>query len=222
MDSHGAEDTLDGQKRTKKALISVSDKQGIVEFARDLAGLGWRLISTGGTARTLEQAGVPVQKVEDLTGFPEIMDGRVKTLHPKIHGGLLGRRGIDEAVMRDNGIEPIDLLAVNLYPFAATVANPDCSYEQAVENIDVGGPAMVRAAAKNHAAVAVLVDPTDYPPCSTNSPRIRGARVCRFVSALRPRPSPTRRNTMPWFPDIFRTGSERNAPVPKRRLSARI
>jgi phosphoribosylaminoimidazolecarboxamide formyltransferase/IMP cyclohydrolase len=146
----------------RRALLSVSDKTGIVEFARELRERGIELLSTGGTAKLLQAHGIQVREVAEHTGFPEIMDGRVKTLHPKIHGGLLGRRGIDDAVMRDNGIEPIDLLAVNLYPFAATVAKSGCSYEQAVENIDVGGPAMVRAAAKNHAAVAVLVDPTDY------------------------------------------------------------
>ncbi|HTY49599.1 MAG TPA: bifunctional phosphoribosylaminoimidazolecarboxamide formyltransferase/IMP cyclohydrolase [Steroidobacteraceae bacterium] len=146
----------------KRALLSVSDKTGIVELARALAGRGIELLSTGGTARLLAGAGVAVREVADHTGFPEIMDGRVKTLHPKIHGGLLGRRGIDEAVMASHGIEPIDLLAVNLYPFAQTVARPGCTYEEAVENIDVGGPAMLRAAAKNHAAVTVLVDPADY------------------------------------------------------------
>jgi phosphoribosylaminoimidazolecarboxamide formyltransferase/IMP cyclohydrolase len=147
----------------RRALLSVSDKTGIVEFARALHARGIELLSTGGTANVLMQHGIPVQEVADYTGFPEIMGGRVKTLHPKIHGGLLGRRGIDEAVMRDNGIEPIDLLAVNLYPFAAAVARPDCTDEAAVEHIDIGGPAMVRAAAKNHAAVTVLVDPGDYP-----------------------------------------------------------
>jgi phosphoribosylaminoimidazolecarboxamide formyltransferase/IMP cyclohydrolase len=146
----------------RRALLSVSDKTGIVEFARELKERGIELLSTGGTARLLVQHGIAVKEVADYTGFPEIMGGRVKTLHPKIHGGLLGRHGIDEAVMRDNGIDPIDLLAVNLYPFAATVARPDCSYEAAVENIDIGGPAMVRAAAKNHASVTVLVDPGDY------------------------------------------------------------
>ncbi len=146
----------------RRALLSVSDKTGIVEFARELKERGIELLSTGGTAKLLVQHGISVKEVAEHTGFPEIMGGRVKTLHPKIHGGLLGRRGIDEAVMRDNGIEPIDLLAVNLYPFAATVARPDCSYEAAVENIDIGGPAMVRAAAKNHVAVTVLVDPDDY------------------------------------------------------------
>jgi phosphoribosylaminoimidazolecarboxamide formyltransferase / IMP cyclohydrolase len=146
----------------RRALLSVSDKTGIVEFARELKERGIELLSTGGTAKLLVQHGISVKEVAEHTGFPEIMGGRVKTLHPKIHGGLLGRRGTDDAVMRDHSIEPIDLLAVNLYPFAATVARPDCSYEEAVENIDIGGPAMVRAAAKNHASVTVVVDPGDY------------------------------------------------------------
>jgi phosphoribosylaminoimidazolecarboxamide formyltransferase/IMP cyclohydrolase len=146
----------------RRALLSVSDKTGIVEFARELKERGIELLSTGGTAKLLVRHGISVKEVAEHTGFPEIMGGRVKTLHPKIHGGLLGRRGVDEAVMRDHGIEPIDLLAVNLYPFAATVARPDCSYDDAVENIDIGGPAMVRAAAKNHASVTVVVDPGDY------------------------------------------------------------
>jgi phosphoribosylaminoimidazolecarboxamide formyltransferase / IMP cyclohydrolase len=146
----------------RRALLSVSDKTGIVEFARELKERGIELLSTGGTAKLLIRHGIAVKEVAEHTGFPEIMGGRVKTLHPKIHGGLLGRRGVDEGVMRDHGIEPIDLLAVNLYPFAATVARPDCSYDDAVENIDIGGPAMVRAAAKNHASVTVVVDPSDY------------------------------------------------------------
>ena len=146
----------------RRALLSVSDKTGIVEFARELKERGIELLSTGGTAKLLVRHGISVKEVAEHTGFPEIMGGRVKTLHPKIHGGLLGRRGIDESVMREHGIEPIDLLAVNLYPFAATVARPDCSYDDAVENIDIGGPAMVRAAAKNHASVTVVVDPGDY------------------------------------------------------------
>ena len=146
----------------RRALLSVSDKTGIVEFARELKERGIELLSTGGTAKLLIRHGIAVKEVAEHTGFPEIMGGRVKTLHPKIHGGLLGRRGVDEDVMRDHGIEPIDLLAVNLYPFAATVARADCSYEDAVENIDIGGPAMVRAAAKNHASVTVVVDPGDY------------------------------------------------------------
>jgi phosphoribosylaminoimidazolecarboxamide formyltransferase/IMP cyclohydrolase len=146
----------------RRALLSVSDKTGIVEFARALKERGVEILSTGGTAKLLESHGVAVKEVAEHTGFPEIMGGRVKTLHPKIHGGLLGRRGLDEGVMRDHNIEPIDLLAVNLYPFAATVARPDCTYDDAVDNIDIGGPAMVRAAAKNHASVTVVVDPSDY------------------------------------------------------------
>ena len=124
--------------------------------------MGVEILSTGGTARALAEAGVAVVEVADYTGFPEMMAGRVKTLHPKIHGGLLGRRGVDDAVMREHGVRPIDLVAVNLYPFAATVARPDCDLATAIENIDIGGPAMLRSAAKNHAAVAVLVDPADY------------------------------------------------------------
>jgi phosphoribosylaminoimidazolecarboxamide formyltransferase / IMP cyclohydrolase len=146
----------------RRALLSVSDKTGIVEFARELKERGIELLSTGGTAKLLVRHGISVKEVAEHTGFPEIMGGRVKTLHPKIHGGLLGRRGVDEEIMREHGIEPIDLLAVNLYPFAATVARPNSTYEEAVENIDIGGPAMVRAAAKNHASVTVVVDPADY------------------------------------------------------------
>jgi phosphoribosylaminoimidazolecarboxamide formyltransferase / IMP cyclohydrolase len=146
----------------RRALVSVSDKEGVVELARELARRNVEILSTGGTAKLLAQAGIAVKEVASHTGFPEIMDGRVKTLHPKIHGGLLGRRGTDDAVMAQHGIAPIDLLVVNLYPFAATVAQPGCTYEQAVENIDIGGPAMVRAAAKNHESVAVVVDPSDY------------------------------------------------------------
>ncbi|MEP7244554.1 MAG: bifunctional phosphoribosylaminoimidazolecarboxamide formyltransferase/IMP cyclohydrolase [Gammaproteobacteria bacterium] len=146
----------------RRALLSVSEKTGLLELARELARRNVEILSTGGTAKLLADAGLAVKEVASHTGFPEIMDGRVKTLHPKIHGGLLGRRGTDEAVMATHGIEPIDLLVVNLYPFAATVARPGCTYEQAVENIDIGGPAMVRAAAKNHESVAVVVDPEDY------------------------------------------------------------
>jgi phosphoribosylaminoimidazolecarboxamide formyltransferase / IMP cyclohydrolase len=147
----------------RRALLSVSDKTGLIELARALVQRGIELLSTGGTARALAAAHLPVREVSSHTGFPEIMDGRVKTLHPKIHGALLGRRGVDEAVMAAHGIEPIDLLVVNLYPFAATVARPGATHAEIIENIDVGGPAMVRAAAKNHAAVLVVVDPADYP-----------------------------------------------------------
>ena len=146
----------------RRALISVSDKTGVVELARALAERGVAILSTGGTARLLTEQGITVTEVSKHTGFPEIMDGRVKTLHPRIHGGLLGRRGVDESVMSLHGIERIDLLVVNLYPFAETVARPACTYSEAIENIDIGGPAMVRASAKNHDAVTVLVDPADY------------------------------------------------------------
>ena len=146
----------------RRALLSVSDKSGLVDFARALVGHGIELLSTGGTYRSLSEAGIAVTEVSAHTGFPEIMDGRVKTLHPKIHGGILGRRGTDEAVMREHGIAAIDLVVVNLYPFEQTVAQPDCTRIDAIENIDIGGPAMVRAAAKNHAYVGIVVDPKNY------------------------------------------------------------
>ena len=146
----------------RRALISVSDKRGLVPFVSGLAGLGVEIISTGGTCRALREAGIDVTEVSEKTGFPEIMDGRVKTLHPTIHGGLLGRRGTDEGVMAEHGIEPIDLLAVNLYPFEQTIAREDATIDDAIENIDIGGPAMIRAASKNHDGVAVVVDPDDY------------------------------------------------------------
>jgi phosphoribosylaminoimidazolecarboxamide formyltransferase/IMP cyclohydrolase len=146
----------------RRALISVSDKRGLVPFVSGLAELGVEILSTGGTCRALREAGIDVIEVADKTGFPEIMDGRVKTLHPIIHGGLLGRRGKDESIMEEHGIEPIDLLAVNLYPFEETIARDDATIDDAIENIDIGGPAMIRAAAKNHDGVAVVVDPDDY------------------------------------------------------------
>ncbi len=150
-------------RRITRALLSVSDKRGLVEFARELAGFGVDLISTGGTAKTLSEAGLKVTDVSALTGSPEMMDGRVKTLHPKVHGGLLGIRSNKEhmAAMHTHGIKPIDLLVVNLYPFEETVA-AGAGYDDCIENIDIGGPAMIRAAAKNHADVAVVVEPTDY------------------------------------------------------------
>jgi phosphoribosylaminoimidazolecarboxamide formyltransferase/IMP cyclohydrolase len=146
----------------RRALLSVSDKTGLVDFARALNSRKVELLSTGGTAKLLTDHGIPVTEVSAYTGFPEIMDGRVKTLHPRVHGGLLGRRGVDDAVMQKHDIPPIDLLVVNLYPFAQTVAKPDCTYADAIENIDIGGPAMVRAASKNHQSVTVIVDPVDY------------------------------------------------------------
>ncbi len=145
-------------------LISVSDKTGVVEFAKSLAGYGVEILSTGGTAKLLREAGLAVKDVSEFTGFPEMLDGRVKTLHPKVHGGLLGIRSNPEhqAKMKEHGIEPIDMVVVNLYPFEATVAKPDCTLEEAIENIDIGGPTMLRSAAKNNRDVTVLVDSADY------------------------------------------------------------
>ena len=146
----------------RRALLSVSDKTGIIEFAKALSVRNIELLSTGGTAKLLIDNQIPVTEVADYTGFPEMMDGRVKTLHPKIHGGILGRRGIDDEVMKQHQIAPIDMVVVNLYPFAKTVADPKCSLEDAIENIDIGGPTMVRSAAKNNKDVAIVVDCRDY------------------------------------------------------------
>jgi phosphoribosylaminoimidazolecarboxamide formyltransferase / IMP cyclohydrolase len=146
----------------RRALISVSDKTGIVEFAKSLHARGVEILSTGGTFKLLKENNIAAVEVSDYTGFPEMMDGRVKTLHPKIHGGILGRRGIDEAVMNEHHIQPIDLVVVNLYPFQKTIASANCTLETAIENIDIGGPTMLRAAAKNHAGVAVVVHHEDY------------------------------------------------------------
>jgi phosphoribosylaminoimidazolecarboxamide formyltransferase/IMP cyclohydrolase len=145
-----------------RAIISVSDKSGIVKFARALNANGVEILSTGGTANLLASEGIPVVEVSDYTGFPEMMDGRVKTLHPKIHGGILGRRETDSGIMELHGIHPIDLVVVNLYPFEKTVADPDCDLATAIENVDIGGPTLVRAAAKNHDAVTIVVDTEDY------------------------------------------------------------
>jgi phosphoribosylaminoimidazolecarboxamide formyltransferase/IMP cyclohydrolase len=148
-----------------RALISVSDKRGAVAFARGLVELGWEIVSTGGTANALKEAGVPVITVEEVTGFPEMLDGRVKTLHPAVHGGILARRDLAEHrnAIEKHGIAPIDLVAVNLYPFQRTVAEPDVLFADAIENIDIGGPSMLRSAAKNHEQVLVVADPVDYP-----------------------------------------------------------
>src|SRR5688572_12230028 len=142
----------------RRALLSVSDKTGIVDFARALQQRGVELLSTGGTYKLLVNEGIKATEIAEYTGFPEMMDGRVKTLHPKVHGGILARRGQDDAVMAAHQIKPIDLVVVNLYPFEKTVARPDCALEDAIENIDIGGPTMVRAAAKNHAHVAIVVE----------------------------------------------------------------
>lgn len=148
----------------KRALISVSDKTGIVDLARKFVTLGIEIISTGGTSRALQDANVPVTNISEVTGFPEILDGRVKTLHPKIHGGLLAIRdqSSHQHQMEENGISPIDFVVVNLYPFQQTIKQPDVTIEEAIENIDIGGPSMLRSAAKNHRDVTVLVDPNDY------------------------------------------------------------
>jgi len=150
-------------RKISRALISVSDKTGIVEFAQALNQQGVEILSTGGTFRLLKENGIQVIEVSEYTGFPEMMDGRVKTLHPKVHGGILGRRGTDEQVMEEHGISAIDMVVVNLYPFAATVADPNCDLPTAIENIDIGGPTMVRSAAKNHRDVAIVVNAGDYP-----------------------------------------------------------
>jgi phosphoribosylaminoimidazolecarboxamide formyltransferase/IMP cyclohydrolase len=149
-------------KKVSRALISVSDKNGIVDFARALQELNIELLSTGGTFRLLKENNISVTEVSDYTNFPEMMDGRVKTLHPKVHGGILGRRGVDDEVMEEHSIKPIDMVVVNLYPFASTVSDPTCTLPDAIENIDIGGPTMVRSAAKNHKDVAVLVNNSDY------------------------------------------------------------
>jgi phosphoribosylaminoimidazolecarboxamide formyltransferase/IMP cyclohydrolase len=150
--------------KIKRAIISLSDKTGIADFARELQSFGVEILSTGGTAKALRESGLKVMDVSDYTGFPEMLDGRVKTLHPKIHGGLLGIRDNPEHAqkMKDHGIQEIDMVVVNLYPFEATVAKPSCTVEEAIENIDIGGPSMLRAAAKNYPYVTVIVDPADY------------------------------------------------------------
>jgi phosphoribosylaminoimidazolecarboxamide formyltransferase/IMP cyclohydrolase len=151
--------------RITTALISLTDKSGVVGFARSLEKLGIEILSTGGTARTLRDEGINVLDISEYTGFPEMMDGRVKTLHPKVHGGLLGRRDNDQDIqmMQAHGIKNIDLVVINLYQFEKTVAKEDCTLEEAVENIDIGGPSMLRSAAKNFKYVTVVVDPSDYP-----------------------------------------------------------
>ncbi len=159
--------TSDTSGAIRRALISVSDKSGLLPFAQSLHALGVEILSTGGTFKQLSEAGIPAIEISDYTGFPEMMDGRVKTLHPKVHGGILARRDVDQAVMKQHNIPPIDLVVVNLYPFEATVANPDCDLATAIENIDIGGPTMLRAAAKNNRFVAVVVNPADYEPIIT-------------------------------------------------------
>lgn len=174
-------------KKISRALVSVSDKSGIVNFCRALNQLGIEILSTGGTFKTLAENNIPAIEVADYTGFPEMMDGRVKTLHPKVHGGILGRRGIDDAVMAANDIRAIDMVVVNLYPFEETIARPDCNFDMAIENIDIGGPTMLRAAAKNHADVAVVVNPTDYDELLNELKETNGAlsSATRFSLAVK-------------------------------------
>ena len=173
--------------KIKRALLSVSDKQGILEFAKFLESMNVEILSTGGTACLLMDNNVKVTEVSEYTGYPEMMDGRVKTLHPKVHGGILGRRGIDEKVMSDNEISEIDLVVVNLYPFSQTVANPDCSLADAIENIDIGGPTMVRSAAKNNASVAIVVNASDYDSVMDEMKKADGAltQETRFALAVK-------------------------------------
>jgi phosphoribosylaminoimidazolecarboxamide formyltransferase/IMP cyclohydrolase len=173
--------------KIRRALISVSDKSGITEFAAALHSMGVEILSTGGTFNLLQQHDIPVVEVSAHTGFPEMMSGRVKTLHPKIHGGILARRGIDEEVMQQNAIVPIDLVVVNLYPFAATIAKPDCTREDAIENIDIGGPTMVRSAAKNHQSVTIIVNVDDYAGVLSEMQNNQGAtsQATRFNLAIK-------------------------------------
>src|SRR5688572_14764827 len=161
----------------KRALLSVTDKTGLIELARALARYGVELISTGGTAKLLKEAGLEVTEVADYTGFPEMLDGRVKTLHPKVHGGILARRDLPEHIdaIAKAGIAPIDLVVVNLYPFEQTIARAQCTLAEAIENVDIGGPAMVRSAAKNYSHVAVVTDPEDYAPLLTEMAATKGA-----------------------------------------------
>ena len=168
-----------GMSKIRRALISVSDKAGLVEFVRELHQLGVEIVTTGGTARAVKAAGVPVIEISEFTGFPEMLDGRVKTLHPKVHGGLLFIRGNaeHEAAAAKHGIQPIDLVVVNLYPFEKTVAQPTVALHDAIENIDIGGPSMLRSAAKNHASVTVIVDPADYAPIMAEMKANAGATL---------------------------------------------
>ena len=165
------------QIKIKRALLSVTDKSGLADFAKGLDQMGVSLISTGGTAAKLREAGLEVTDVARVTGFPEMLDGRVKTLHPKVHGGILARRDLASHLeqLKKHGIETIDLVCVNLYAFEKTIAQPDCTFENAIENIDIGGPCLIRASAKNHGGVAVVTDPADYPTILDEMQQNRGS-----------------------------------------------
>ncbi|RYD05625.1 IMP cyclohydrolase [Desulforamulus aquiferis] len=176
--------------KVKRALISVSDKTNLVEFARGLSELGVEIVSTGGTAKALREAGVPVIYISEVTGFPEILGGRVKTLHPKVHGGILALRSEEHLnQLAEHNITPIDLVVVNLYPFRQTIARPGVTLTEAIENIDIGGPTMVRAAAKNHAYVGIVVNPNSYEQVLRTC-RIRGSFLNSFVSNWPEKPLP--------------------------------
>jgi len=163
--------------KIQRAIISLSDKTGIQDFAKELQSFGVEILSTGGTAKTLRESGLRVTDISEYTGFPEMLDGRVKTLHPKVHGGLLGIRDnpAHAQKMKEQGIKPIDMVVINLYPFEATVAKPSCTLEEAIENIDIGGPSMLRAGAKNYPYVTVIVDPADYRPILEEMKKSGGA-----------------------------------------------
>ena len=196
--------------RITRALVSVSDKTGLVEFARGLVGLGVELVSTGGTAKALADADIPHVGISEVTQFPEMLDGRVKTLHPAIHGGILADRAKPEHMrtITEHGIRPIDLVVVNLYPFARTVARPDVTFSEAIENIDIGGPSMVRSAAKNQAAVAVVVAPSDYTAVLAEMQGNDGALGdATRRDASPPWPSPTRPPMIPASPPTCPPGS---------------
>ena len=205
------------------ALISVSDKTGVLELATALAAKGVKLLSTGGTAKLLADAGLAVTEVADMTGFPEMLDGRVKTLHPKVHGGLLARRDFPEHMqaLKDHGIDTIDFLIVNLYPFEATVAKANCTLEDAIENIDIGGPAMIRAAAKNYGFVAVATDEQKRAwlpkPCASNGARYGWRRRAPIVSRFASMP----RSTSRWSAGSQRSRSSRSAPSCSRSRAKR-
>ena len=181
---------MSGEKQVRRALLSVTDKSGLVEFAHVLAGFGVELVSTGGTARALREAGLSVKDISDLTGFPEMLDGRVKTLHPKVHGGLLYIRGNaeHEAAVAAHGIEPIDMVVVNLYAFEKTAAQPGVAFGHLIENIDIGGPSMVRSAAKNFEDVAIVTRVSDYPALLKNCRRAAELWAARPAGGWHSRP----------------------------------
>ncbi len=192
--------------RIQRAIISLSDKSGIVPFAKEVQSFGVEILSTGGTAKTLRGSGLKIMDISEYTGFPEMLDGRVKTLHPKVHGGLLGIRDNPEHAkkMKEHGIVPIDMVVINLYPFESTIAKPNCSLEEAIENIDIGGPSMLRASAKNYPYVTVIVDPADYQPVLKEMKKSGGAVSKETNFAWPKRSTPLRRNMTGLFRSTWR------------------